>query len=310
MTGAVAVAGEVVMDLVAAGPGGPYRALPGGGPANVAVGLARLGVPTRMLARVSGDTFGRALREHLERNGVGTAGVVRAAEPSSVAIVHHGEEGFDLRIDGTADWQWRAGEPVLPTGAAALHVGSLAMVVPPGADRLAELAHGARVPVSYDPNCRPAVMERLTGARRRVETLLRAADVVKLSDADLDWLRPGADPARFAGELLDSGAALVAVTLGAAGAIVAGRRLPVRRVRAYPADVADTVGAGDAYMSALLAGLHRRGLLCRAGLGSASGEALTGVFEEAARAAAFTCGRPGADPPTARELGVDSAGAE
>jgi fructokinase len=302
----VVVAGEVVMDLVAAGPGGPYRALPGGSPANVAVGLARLGVPTRMLARVSGDAFGRALRERLERNGVGTSGVMRAAEPSSVAIVHHGEEGFDLRIDGTADWQWGAGEPAPPQDLAALHVGSLAMVLPPGADRLAELVRDVRAPVSYDPNCRPAAMERVTGARRRVEALLRAADVVKLSAADLDWIRPGADPARFAGELLDSGAAVVAVTLGAAGAIVAGSRLPPRRVRALPVEVADTVGAGDAYMSALLAGLYSRGLLSRGGLRSASGEALTCVFEEAARGAALTCGRHGADPPTARELGVDS----
>ena len=112
-TRTVAVAGETIVDLVAEGPGGPYLALPGGSPANVAVGLARLGVPVRMLARVGGDPFGRLLRAHLERNGVGTEAVVRADEPSSVAFVHYhggGPPAFDLRLEGTADWQWTDAE--------------------------------------------------------------------------------------------------------------------------------------------------------------------------------------------------------
>ncbi len=305
----VAVAGEAIVDLVATGPDGQYLALPGGSPANVAVGLARLGVPTRMLARVSGDPFGRTLRAHLEVNGVDTASVVRAAEPSSLAIVHHGADDYDLRIGGTADWQWTDEETAGAVEGAplALHVGSLAMVVPPGADVLARLARRARTQatVSYDPNCRPAVMERFADARDRVEALMRAADIVKISDADLEWLRPGADPEGFAGELLSAGVCVVAVTRGPAGSIVTGGGCPPRRLPAYRTAVVDTVGAGDSYMSAVLAGLRDRGLLGadrREDLRSATAATLVEVFDEAARAAALTCGRHGADPPTRAEL--------
>lgn len=311
-TRVVAVAGEAVMDLVADGPGGPYLALPGGSPANVAVGLARLGVPVRMLARIGGDPFGRMLRAHLERNGVGTEAVVRADEPTSVAFVHHHGEAplsFDFRLTGTADWQWTDAELRGQPGddVAALHLGSLAAVLPPGARRLTALAHRARATatISYDPNCRPDDMARVPDARDRTEELLRTADVVKASDADLEVLRPGADPGAFAAELVAAGVSLVVVTLGADGAIVAADRLPPRRVPAAPATVADTVGAGDAYMSAVLAGLHERGLLGaenRAALRAAAPEVLLEVCGTAARAAALTCGRRGADPPTRDEL--------
>jgi fructokinase len=311
-SGVVAVAGEAVVDLVAGGPGGTYVPVPGGSPANVAVGLARLGVPAQMIARVGGDPLGRVLREHLAGNGVGTAMVVPAPEPSSVALVHHDADGvpsFDLRIDGTADWQWTEAEAagLRLDGLAALHVGSLTMVMPPGADVLAGLVRRVRpgATISYDPNCRPAVMDGVPGARRRVETLLRLADVVKLSDADLEWLRPHGGPEEFADELLSAGVSVVAVTYGAAGSVVTARRCPPRRVPAYRADVVDTTGAGDSYMSAVLAGLGRRGLLGagrRDALRSAEAALLADVFDEASRAAALTCSRRGADPPTRAEL--------
>ena len=310
--GVVAVAGEAVADLVAEEPGGAYVAVPGGSPANVAVGLARLGVPTRMVARIGADPLGRALRDHLAGNGVGTEAVVAASEPSSLALVHHDADGvpsFDLRIEGTADWQWTEAEAArLPLDdLAALHVGSLAMVLPPGADVLAALVRRARgsATIGYDPNCRPAVMDGVPDARPRVEALLRLADVVKLSDADLAWLRPGCGPEEFAGELLSAGVRVVAVTRGADGSVVAGRRCPPRRVPAYRVDVVDTVGAGDAYMSAVLAGLGRRGLLGaarREALGTLGETDLVAVFDEAARAAALTCSRRGADPPRRAEL--------
>lgn len=308
-TGVVAVAGECVVDLVAARPGDAYRPLPGGSSANVAVGLARLGVPARMIARISRDPFGRLLGAHLSANGVDTGRVVDAAEPSSVAFVHPGSDGFDLRIDGTADWQWTSGETtgLLGDDLAALHVGSVAMVLPPGADVLADLVRRARatLTVGYDPNCRPAVMARVPDARDRVEALMRAADIVKISDADLEWLRPGSDPRRFAEDLLSAGVSVVAVTRGAAGSLIAGPGCPPSRVPAYRTTVVDTVGAGDSYMSTVLAGLHRRGLLGadrRAALRSATPATLTAVFDEASRAAALTCGRQGADPPTRAEL--------
>jgi fructokinase len=319
-TGVVAVAGECVIDLVATpdagGPGGTYAAFPGGSSANVAVGLARLGVPARMVARLGADPFGERLREHLVRNGVGTETVVAAREPSTVAFVHHGADGvpaFDLRIDGTADWQWTEAEAAEVSAAlrrervAAVHIGSVALVLPPGGDVLAGLARGLRdeATISYDPNCRPAVLDTVSGARERIEALLRDADVVKISDADLAWLRPDADHARFAAELLSAGVAVVAVTYGADGSVVTGRRCPPMRVPAYRTRIADTVGAGDSYMSAVLAGLGRRGLLGagrREALREAEAPVLTAVFDEASRAAAVTCSRRGADPPTRDEL--------
>ena len=312
--GAVAVAGECVVDLVPDpdAPGGTYVALPGGSPANVAVGLARLGVPTRMLARIGTDPFGRRLRDHLVRNGVDTGLTVAASEPSSVAFVHHDAAGvpsFDLRIDGTADWGWTEAEVagLLRDVPSALHIGSLALVMPPGADVLAGFARLARAQatISYDPNCRPAVMGGVPDARSRIEALLRVADVVKISDADLAWLRPDGDHEEFAGELLAAGVAVVAVTYGADGSVVTGRRCPARRVPAYRSKMVDTTGAGDSYMSAVLAGLGRRGLLGagrRDALGSAGAEVLDEVFDEASRAAALTCSRRGADPPTREEL--------
>jgi fructokinase len=310
-SGIVAVAGECVVDLVAA-PGGAYVPLPGGSPANVAVGLARLGVPTRMIARIGGDPFGRTLRDHLVRNGVGTETVVAAAEPSSVAFVHHDADGvpsFDLRIAGTADWQWTEAEATGPylEGLSALHIGSLALVMPPGADVLAGLARRLRsaATITYDPNCRPAVMDGVRDARARIEALLRVADVVKVSDADLAWLRPGRGHEGFADELVAAGVSVVAVTHGAAGSVVTGPRCPSLRVPAHRTKVVDTTGAGDSYMSALLAGLGRRGLLGagrREELRSAEPHVLAAVVDEAARAASITCSRQGADPPSREEL--------
>ena len=309
-TGTVAVAGECVIDLVAVD--GAYVPLPGGSPANVAVGLARLGVPTRMIARIGGDPFGRTLRDHLVGNGVGTETVVAAPEPSSVAFVHHDAEGvpsFDLRIAGTADWQWTEAEVTGPhlEGLSALHIGSLALVMPPGAEVLAGLARRLRgeATITYDPNCRPAVMEGVPDARARIEVLLRLADVVKVSDADLRWLRPGRGHKGFADELLSAGVSVVAVTHGADGSVVTGPHCAPLRVPAHVTEVIDTTGAGDSYMSALLAGLGRRGLLGagrREELRSAGPSVLAAVVDEAARAASITCSRQGADPPTRAEL--------
>jgi fructokinase len=140
----VAVAGEALVDFVPAGGPGVFRAAPGGSPANVAVGLARLRVPTRLLARIADDLLGHRLRAHLDANGVDLSFAVRAAEPTSLAIVAVGRDGvveYDFRVEGTADWQWRDHElaGALDGGVVALHAGSLALTMPPGADVLQRL---------------------------------------------------------------------------------------------------------------------------------------------------------------------------
>src|SRR4029453_13007589 len=145
----VAVAGEALVDFVPAGGPGVFRAAPGGSPANVAVGLARLQVPTRLLARVPGDLLGPRPRAHLDGNGVDLSFAVRAAEPTSLAIVAVGRDGvveYDFRVEGRADWRWRDHElaGALDGRVVALHAGSLALTMAPGADVLQRLLARAR----------------------------------------------------------------------------------------------------------------------------------------------------------------------
>jgi len=309
---AVAVVGEALIDLVPRDQDGLYQAVPGGSPANVAVGLARLQVPARMVARLADDPFGRRIRRHLAGNGVDLGGVVTAAEPTSLAIVDVDPDGavsYDFRVDGTADWQWRDAEldRVLDGRLLALHTGSLALTMAPGADALLRLLRRARgaVTISYDPNCRPLLMGSPERALERAERLVALADVVKASVEDVAWLLPGRAAEEVAEAWLALGPALVAITRGAEGvvAVAAGTgllRRPGRRVA-----VVDTVGAGDAFTSALLAGLYRRDLLGterRAALRAIGEAPLLEVLDEAVLAAAITCTRRGADPPVLDEL--------
>jgi fructokinase len=297
---------------VPAGVDGVFRAAPGGSPANVAVGLARLGVPTRLLARIADDLLGHRLRAHLEANGVDLAFAVRAAEPTSLAIVAVGPDGvveYDFRVEGTADWQWRDAElaGALDDRVVALHAGSLALTMPPGADVLQRLLAGARqaMTVSYDPNCRPLLMGSPDAVRGRIEGLVALADVVKASADDLAWLLGGRPPEQVAESWLARGPALVVITLGPAGLVAATRQAGVLRRPGRAVQVADTVGAGDACMAALLAGLHRRDLLGadrRPALQALDEATVAALADEAVLAAAITCTRPGADPPTAADL--------
>jgi fructokinase len=311
-SGVVAVVGEALIDFVPAGQPDLFRAAPGGSPANVAVGLARLEVHARMLARLSDDPLGRTVRAHLAANGVDLRHAVRAAEPTSLAIVALGADGvpvYDFRVSGTADWQWSDAElgGALDPAVVALHTGSLAATTRPGADAILRLLEQARpqATLSYDPNCRPLLMGAPELVRPQIERLVGLADVVKVSSEDLAWLLPGQPPEQVLADWLGRGPALVAVTLGGEGVVAAVRetgplRRPGRAVR-----VVDTVGAGDSFMSALLAGLYRRGLLGaarRAALRAIDIAALAGVLDEAVAASAITCTRAGANPPTRAEL--------
>jgi fructokinase len=312
--GVVAVAGEALVDLVPAPVGDHLEIAPGGSPANVAVGLARLGVPVRMLARIADDVLGRRVRAHLAANGVELDHVVPAAEQTSLAIVSVGPDGspaYDFRVAGTADWQWTPAElagALEPGPVLALHVGSLALTTPPGAAALRGLvrrAAGAST-ISYDPNCRPLLMGDPAAVLAGVHEVLAVADVVKASAEDLAWLQPARSPADVLEDWLGRGPALVAVTLGAEG-VLAGTALGGRARRPGVAvAVVDTVGAGDTFSAALLAGLYERGLLgapARPTLRALDAATLDDLLDGAARAAAITCSRRGADPPTADELG-------
>lgn len=298
----VLVIGEALVDIVSA-PGQPAVEHPGGSPANVALGLGRLGVSTRLLTRIGSDERGRLIRGHLEASGVQLVDGSVTAEATSTATAHLDPAGiasyeFDLRwtLPATAD----------TNAARAVHTGSIAATLSPGGDDVLRLieAVGQRSLVSYDPNARPALMGDPHTALERIERIVRASDVVKVSDEDLEWLLPGVDPLQVAETWRASGPALVVLTRGSKGAVGV-LASGVVEVAAPKIVVADTVGAGDALMAGLLDGLDGAGLLRPdrvEDLRKTSPGDFAPLLTHAVRIAALTCTRPGANPPTREEL--------
>ncbi len=303
------VIGEALVDLVDSGDHRTYTAHPGGSPLNVAVGLARLGHPTCLLARLASDAFGRLLREHAAGNGVDLGAAVRAREPSTIAVVSLDSDGrasYDFYRGGTADWQWTARELAeLPRDTTVLHTGSLASWLSPGDALIAERARRARdngeVVVSYDPNVRPSLLGTPEQARPLVERGVAAAHVVKASDEDVRWLYPDRALEATATGWLALGARVVVITHGGEGATAYRvERPPVHRP-APRISLADTVGAGDAFTAGLLGALADDGVGATeiAGLDE---RRLGDIVEQAVLVAALTCERAGADPPTRAEF--------
>ena len=299
----ITVAGEALVDVVSDG-SGVGSVHPGGSPANVAVGLARLGAPVTLLTRVGRDADGQKVLAHLTGNGVELPGDTVDGRETSVATARLDTDGV-AAYDFDIVWEL-APATAVPTGSVCLHIGSLGAYLEPGASavrRLVEAARGSAT-VSYDPNCRPALMGRPADARSRIEALVRLADVVKASAEDLTWLYGGQPPVEVARRWLELGPALVTVTLGGDGAFAMATSGAVERP-APRVTVADTVGAGDSFMAALLDGLRRGDLLGgarAAALRAVDGPALTRIIDGSIRAAGITCGRVGANPPTAAEL--------
>lgn len=306
------VCGEALIDLVPTGEPDTYRVVPGGGPANTAVALARLGAPVRLLCRLSGDGFGRRIREHLVAGGVDLSLAVDAAEPTTAAVVGLDESGraeYRFYVQGTADWQWTPAElPAQPPpGTRALHFGTLASILPPGAEvlRAWAAAQRDRHTVVYDVNVRPALLPDRARYGAAVEPWLKTAHVVKASDDDVAWLYPDADPLDVARAWVhDHGLALVLITRGARGAVAVTPDDPPVRVPGFPVPVVDTVGAGDTFTGALLHTLAARGALPDrpAGRPAFPAAGLAGALRFAAAAAAVTCTREGAVPPTRAEV--------
>jgi len=301
------VIGEALVDLVpspALGPG-CYQAKPGGSPFNVAIGLARLGHPATLMARLAGDGFGALLRAHAGAEHVDLGSAPLAAEPATLAVVdldRGGRASYSFYRDGTADWQWTAAETArLPADTAIFHMGSLASWLPPGDERIhaaaAALRRDGDVLISYDPNVRPALLRQPASARELVERSVRVAHLVKASREDTDWLYRGAPLEQVSGRWLDLGALLVVITDGPRGASffragAAPAHRPGREVR-----LADTIGAGDAFTAGLLGGLARRGLHTPARLNGSPDALLAEAADEAVLVSALTCERVGADPP-------------
>jgi fructokinase len=300
----IVVAGEALVDVVAHSDG-RLVGHPGGGPYNVARTVGRLGQPAAYLGRLSSDGFGTRLRRELEADGVGTGTVVATDAPTTLALVEldaSGGAAYRFYAAGTSapGLTLEAATALLPERLEVLYVGTLGLVFEPIATTLEQLAArvGDDTLVALDPNCRPAAIDDPAAYLARLGRILRRADVLKVSDDDLDWLLPGRRPAEAARELLGRAEAQALVTLGPAGALVVSAA-EVVAVEAPRVDVVDTIGAGDAFVGAFLAEWRSRGL-GRAELGRR--DELVEVTRFACRVAALTCSRPGADPPRRAEL--------
>lgn len=305
--GRVAVLGEALIDLLPEG-ADRFRARPGGSPANVALALARLGVGTAFLGRTSTDRWGRRLREHLGSEGVDLAAAPIGDEPTAIALVDVAEDGqptYRFLWEGTADRMLTVQDLPSPLDVAALHVGSVACLLPPGAEAIVALVEREHTEmlVTFDPNVRPALAPDPDVARDRLHRLAAHAHVVKTSDEDLAFLFPGRDPEDAAWSLLDAEATrLVVLTRGARGAEVLTPRLQLTVPPADRGAVVDTVGAGDTFMAGLIAGLAEHGLLDAERLKRVDADTARAVATLAAEAAAVVVTRPGADPPRRDEL--------
>jgi fructokinase len=305
----IVACGEALIDFVPARTvaGEPaYVARPGGSPFNVALGVGRLGVPAGFLGGMSTDPFGARLLETLVTSGVGTRYVIRTGAHTALAFVdvESAEPQYTFFDTGAA---YRAWETVgtLDPAVRVLHFGSIALVAEPVGDRFRELMErerGQRI-LSIDPNIRPGMVGAAEAAyRRRLDAMFALADVVKISRADLDWLDPCSDPADRAKRWLAGGASLVVITAGADGSTGFTRDGSRVTIAAPPVEVVDTVGAGDSFMGALLAGLTMSEITTPAALAAIEPPTLSAILRFAAAAAAITCSRAGADPPWRHEV--------
>ena len=307
--------GELLTDLTQTGVEDGTRrfaAYPGGAPANVAVAAARLGASAGFIGKVGADAFGGDLRLTLSRNGVGTAGLYETAEaPTTMAVVsvdERGERSFSFYRSPGADTLLSADEVLdalkaVNTPLRLLHIGSLSLTDEParGATTAAlRFAKAAGLRVSYDPNYRPSLWKSEEEAVKRMTEPMRYVDILKVSDEEMFLLTGTRDLRMGSLELGSLGPKLVLVTLGAKGAYY---RLGIHTgsVEGVSVTVADTNGAGDTFLGALLSRLClREGDLLK----DLTPAELEQAVAFANRAAAFTCTRPGAIPamPTLREL--------
>ncbi|GAA4089317.1 carbohydrate kinase [Actinomadura miaoliensis] len=302
MRSRVTVVGEVLVDLLWRAGAAQVLPVPGGSPANVAVGLHRLERPVTLVTTWGDDPPGTLIGAHLDTIGVEVRRAPSVTERSTLAIAYLGEDG-SASYEFLAAWDPR--ELDVPADTAVLHTGSLALVVEPGASDVLDACRRVRerpgTAVAVDLNVRPAVQRDRAAYRAACDRFAEVADVVKASDEDLAWLYPDMTAEHAARDLLARGARLVVVTLGADGAFALTADAHVR-VPAPSVEVKDTVGAGDAFQAALLDALASGAATGDRLALPSSAEELTGVLTRCVTAAAITCTRVGSDPPTAAEL--------
>lgn len=280
------VAGEALIDLVPLK--GKRIPIVGGGPANTAKALSRLGINTSFIGGISSDDYGKLIEDELLESKVDLSLANRSDLPSALAAVTLDSAGiasYEFKLDRTATFDFGTW---LPEGQpSVLHVGTLATIVQPGAESLFYWASKMGAPIVFDPNIRPSVLSDKSKYRESVARWAGISLVIKLSDDDLDWLGYSVK------DLLRFGAELIVLTRGEVGisAIDSGGEI---MVPAKKIDVVDTVGAGDTVGAVIVEGILKYGEI--------KGEVLRGVLQRAVNAAAITCSRQGANPPKYSEI--------
>lgn len=310
------VIGEALIDIVEReGSSEAPTEVVGGSPANVALGLSRLGVEATLLTHLAHDARGERIASELRAEGVSIGDETFSAERTATARALIAEDGA---ADYTFDISWDITVPD-SVDADVVHAGSLALFLEPGAQKVASLVEtvGPGAVVSLDPNIRPRLLPEHEAAVELFERLARHADVVKLSDEDAEWLYPDVPMSDVAQHLRDLGATLVVVTLGADGALaqvpgvgqvgpavgqVADGDVQVR-VPIRPGPLVDTISAGDSFMASLLGSVLARGL-------DACVADVEGLLSRAACASAIAVSKAGANPPTLEALDALEAGDE
>ena len=297
------VCGEVLIDLISIAPGSTDRAPHvGGGPANTAKALARLGHDVHFIDGISTDAYGVMAREELERDEVKLDLSLTSEKPTCLAIVsldNNGSASYEFEIEGTATFDFSLDWLPDPSRykPKVLHIGTLVTVIQPGADVLYDWALQVAefAPIVFDPNIRPSVMGDRDLYEAAVEKWAAISSVIKVSDDDIAWLFPDQSLDDVAERWVRDGAALVVITRGSEGLIgfTAEGAVEVPGVKVV---VADTVGAGDTVGAIIVEAMVEKGIL------ALTGDVLQEVLHRAAKAAAITCSRPGAEPPYKHEL--------
>ncbi len=294
------VVGEVLIDLLP--DGDKQKAVVGGGPANTAVALSKLGIKAQFINGISTDSYGKACRQYLEKAGVLIDFVNYSNKPTCTATVTLDKAGgasYQFLIDETSTFDYQLDQ--LPNAhkltPSLLHIGTLVCAIEPCASVLHRWVTGFKqnVPIVYDPNIRPSVIADRNLYLKQVLRWVSLASVVKLSLDDLKWLYPNKSMDEVAKEFIGMGVKLVVVTLGDAG-IVAITKSEKVAIEAVKTKVVDTVGAGDTVGAILVEAIIKYGLE------KLTGQLLTDTLNRAAAAAAITISRAGANPPTQAEL--------
>lgn len=299
----VRVIGEALIDIIVTADGSVAEHV-GGSPANVAIGLSRLGHSTELTTWIGPDPRGRRIAALMRAEGVRLA-------PESTNAAQTSTARANLDATGAAHYTFELSwAPPVLVGKAPLghvHTGSIAATITPGADHVLDAVRAVRptATVSYDPNVRPSLMGSPDAVRQRVETLVGLADVVKASDEDLAWLYPGVPVAEVLSNWASLGPAICAATQGADAVLVEVAR-EQRSCPTCPTTVADTVGAGDSFMAGLISGLLDLGLLggadARRRLAGTRIDQVSSAIDLALACAAITVSRAGANPPVRAEL--------